>query len=272
MVLGMVVRCSASDDYTEAAEIERVGNAWKTGEPVPLKLLEYHTSRDGSCFPSPRGTEMLFGTITNYALLREIVLLPQVDSRVFSNAVINAVVTAGPNRFFSDFSEAVKKRPELEQSAKIKMLERQSKVRHIAVDSLYITFADMAPDAARKVLGEISVELREGKPWHDVYWKYMEKYESPYEDKALDGTIIRGTRSKIGNLGDFVLAANHNPLFSFRQDWMPKKHVEKLFAAKAGDIVILSDKEDLSNFPSRSETQTGQRFVLHRVREVYSGM
>ena len=112
--------------------------------------------------------------------MREIAFLPGIDSRGFSNSVNNAVVVAGPNRFFRDLAAALKQHPELEKWEKIRMLKKQSKVRHIVVDSLYITFADMAPDSARKVLNEMSLELREGKAWHDVYWKFLEKYEYTY--------------------------------------------------------------------------------------------
>lgn len=55
-VFGNVLNGFAADDYKEAAEVERAGNSWKAGEPVPVKLLEYHTSWDDSCFPNPRGT------------------------------------------------------------------------------------------------------------------------------------------------------------------------------------------------------------------------
>jgi hypothetical protein len=99
----------------------------------------------------------------------------------------------------------------------------------------------------------------------------MERYEYPYEDRLSDGTIIRGKRSKIGNLGDFVLPANGSPLVSFMTDWMPKAHIRKLFEATAGDILILFDKEDLSSFPDLKDKETGERYVLHRVREVYDG-
>ncbi|MDB6066843.1 MAG: hypothetical protein JWR26_3051 [Pedosphaera sp.] len=151
------------------------------------------------------------------------------------------------------------------------MLQRQSKVRHIVVDSLYINFHDMPADAAHKVLDQIADELKEGRPWHDVYWKYMEQYEYAYEEKLGDGSVIKGKRTKICNLGDFVLAENGNPLISFREDWMPKEHIKALFELKVGDILIRFDKEDLSRFPTLSEKQTGERYVLHRVREVYSG-
>jgi hypothetical protein len=214
---------------------------------------------------------MVIGGITNYQLLCEIVFLPQIDSRVFSNAVNHVVALVGPTRFFTDVTARLNGVPGLEQQERIKTLKKQSKLKHVVVDSLYITFADMAPESARKVLGEIEVELRSGKPWHDVYWKFMERYEYPYEDKLSDGTIIRGERTKIGNLGDFVLPANRSPLVSFRADWMPKAHVRKVFAAKAGDILILFDKEDLSRFPDLKDKETGERYVLHRVREVYSG-
>lgn len=267
-----VVGASAADDYKEAASLERAGNSWEGGEPIPPGLLDFHKSWDtGSCFPNPRGTKMLFGSITNYALLWKIVLLPDTDLRIFTNAVNQAVVVGGPNKFFHDLAAAIKEQPRLQKNGRTKMLVKQSRVKHIVIDSLYIPFANMAPTAAWTTLDAISSELQEGKPWHDVYWKFMERYETPYEDKISDGTIIKGNRSKIGNLGDFVLPANRHPMFSFREDWMPKSHLKKLFAAKAGDILILFDKEDLSQFPDLAESETGERYVLHQVREVYSG-
>jgi hypothetical protein len=277
VVLGFVLVCTrlsccADDNYAAASGLEGASNAWKPGEPIPAKPLDYRASwHEDSCFPDPGGTEMVIGGITNYQLLCEIVFLPQIDSRVFSNAVNHVVALVGPTRFFTDVTARLNGVPGLEQQERFKTLKKQSKLKHVVVDSLYITFADMAPESARKVLGEIEVELRSGKPWHDVYWKFMERYEYPYEDKLSDGTIIRGERTKIGNLGDFVLPANRSPLVSFRADWMPKAHVRKVFAAKAGDILILFDKEDLSRFPDLKDKETGERYVLHRVREVYSG-
>jgi hypothetical protein len=233
--------------------------------------LEYRTSRNDSCFPNPRGTEMVFQGITNYPLLREIVFLPKIDLRVFSNAVVNAVTVAGPARFFTDFTAGLKEKPEWEKQDRFTMLAKQAKVKHVVVDSLYITFADMAPDTAGKVLSAIKDELRSGKRWHDVYWRFMETYECPYEEKFSDGTVNKGKRSKIGNLGDFVLPANGNPLFSYRKDWMPKGHIKTLLGASVGDILILFDKEDLSRFQGLSEKETGERFILYQVREIYGG-
>jgi hypothetical protein len=271
VALGTVLDGFAADSFTEAVELERTGNTWKKGQKIPAKLLDYHTSNDGSCFPNPRGTDVLFGTITNYPLLWEIALLPQVDSRVFSNSVNQALIVAGPTRFFSDLATTLKERPQLEKRERIATLKKQSRVRQIVVDSLYISFADMPPEAARKVLDEISLELRQGKPWHDVYWQFMQRHEYPYEEKLRDGTVIKGNRTKIGNLGDFFLPENGNTLFSYREDWLPKNHCKKLFAASAGEILILFDKEDLSRFPELSASQTGERYVLYQVREVYSG-
>ncbi len=272
IVFGTVSCAPAVDDYKEAIELERLGNAWKTGDRIPAKLLEYRTSQDGSCFSNPRGTEKLFQAITNYVLLREIALLPKIDSRVFSNSVIQAVVLSGPNRFFADLAAALKQHPELEKRDRIKILKNQSKVRHIVVDSLRIDFADMAPDSARKVLDEISRELRDGEAWHDVYWKFMKKYEYSYEDKLSGGTIHNSVRTKIGNLGDFFLPEDRNALFSFREQWMPNDHIKTLFMAKAGDILILFEKEDMSRYSGSIKRRSGESFVLHRVREVYTGM
>src|SRR5437868_8486559 len=119
VMAGIVLNSSAADDYTEATELEQTANAWKESEPVPVRLLDYRKSWDGSCFPNPRGTEVLFGGITNYPLLRDIAFLPQVDLRVFSNAVINAITVAGPSRFFRDIAEVANKTPEREQGERI---------------------------------------------------------------------------------------------------------------------------------------------------------
>jgi hypothetical protein len=129
----------------------------------------------------------------------------------------------------------------------------------------------MAPDAAKKVLNQIAAELRTGKAWHSVYQKFADTYEYPWQETQSDGTIAKGTRTKLGNLGDFVLPANGNPLFSSRASWMPKGHLKKLFQAKAGDILILFDKEDMSIHGDLSQKETGKRLVLHKIREVYNG-
>jgi hypothetical protein len=111
----------------------------------------------------------------------------------------------------------------------------------------------MQAEAARKVLEEISLELRQGKPWHDVYWKFMKRHEYP-----------SGNRTKIGNLGDFFLPENGNTLVSYREDWFPKNHRKELFAESAGEILILFDKEDLRHFPELSAKETGERYLARK--------
>jgi hypothetical protein len=63
VVVGTVLDAFAADSFTEAAELVRTGNTWKKGQEIPAKLLKYHTSDDGSCFPNPRGTDVLSGTL-----------------------------------------------------------------------------------------------------------------------------------------------------------------------------------------------------------------
>ncbi|MDB6068122.1 MAG: hypothetical protein JWR26_4330, partial [Pedosphaera sp.] len=97
VLFGMVLNCFAADSYEQAAETKRIGNLWKSGEPIPAQLLKYCVSwHKGSCFPDPDGTDQLFGSITNYPILLEVAFQPRIDSRIFSNAVNQAVVVAGP--------------------------------------------------------------------------------------------------------------------------------------------------------------------------------
>lgn len=79
------------------------------------------------------------------------------------------------------------------------------------------------------------------------------------------------TLSRIGNLGDFILPTNENPLFSYCADRMPRHHKPRLIEAKAGDTFILFDKEYLRSYPELVNMETGERLVLHRVREVWDG-
>jgi hypothetical protein len=56
-----------------ASELERAGNSWQQGEPIPPQLLAYRPSyKEGYCFPDPDGTQMIFQGITNFALLHEV--------------------------------------------------------------------------------------------------------------------------------------------------------------------------------------------------------
>ena len=153
-----------------------------------------------------------------------------------------------------------------------KMLASQATQKHLVVDSIYITFAQMAPQSAMKVLEEIKRELQAKKDFQAVYWEFLDKFHKPsYEVTLRDGTVLKGNKVHIGNLGEIVLSANGNKLFSHREELMPKKHIQKLFASKAGDVLILYDKEDLSNYPNLRDKETGERYVLHRVREIYAG-
>jgi hypothetical protein len=259
--------CPAVDDSGFWEDLPRRANAWNKGEPIPSKLLEYRSShREGMCFQDPRGTEFIFGCITNYELLKAITFMPKTDVRVFTNAVNNAVKLVGPLRFFSDLTNVIAQNPRSARLKRIKILKAQAAVRHIVVDSLFINYADMPPDSAMRVLTEMKAELEHGRSFEDVYMRFSTKFEYSFEEKRGDGTV-NGTRTRIGNLGDFVLPANQNILFSYREDYMPKAHISKLFEAKPGAVLILYDKMDVSQYPARKDN--GECLVLHRVREVY---
>jgi hypothetical protein len=244
---------------SDPERIVKAANAWIPGNPIPSELLTYSSSHaEGSCFPLSSGTKSIVYGITNYYLLRDMAFRPKIDPRIFTNVVTRAIVVGGATRFLSD----IQKKQGLPQA-----LKAQVGVKHVVVDSLWIDFADMSPSSAKDVLNQIKEELAQGKSFHNVYWKYLEKYEYPVTEKFGDGTSIKMTRTMIGNLGDFVLPLNKNPLFSYRESYMPKEHLTEIFGSKIGDILILFDKQDLRDYPLRKGT--GERYVLHRIREVY---
>jgi hypothetical protein len=202
-------------------------------------------------------------------LLKEITFKTNIDNRIFTNAVNQALVIAGPSRFFQDVINAVKAKPDFLHVKRIKDLQAQSQVKHVAVDSLYISYADMPEKEIKQTLASIENELRHGGSWAEVYKKWSEKLEYPWLEKLDDGKVLKGTRTKLGNLGDFVIPQNNNKLFWYRENWMPKAHIGPLFSVKQGDVLVLFDKEDLSSFPTLAEKETGERLVLYQVRKVW---
>jgi hypothetical protein len=263
MVLMLVCYgCSRDAVVQEEDPVERdiqQANSWKEGDPLPKALLTYSSSHpEGYCIPFPSGTEWIVHNITNYALLKRVALETNIHSRIFSNVVNRALILAGPTRFFGDLKS--------EKNVPVALSE-QAGVKHVVVDSFYINFKDMPGEEAKRVLEEAKKEIEDGAAFETVYRKYCERSSYVKELHLADGKIAKQSLTKIGNLGDFVLPENGNALFSHRESWMPKTHVESLMNAKAGEVRIDFDKEDLSNYPDVKGT--GERYVLHHVREVY---
>jgi hypothetical protein len=233
-----------------AVELEvQKANSWVEGESISDRLLIYSNSySEASCFPSPGGTDSLVWSITNYALLKRIALIPNIDLRIFSNVVSRVLVLAGPKRFFND----------METEANVPLLiSEQASVKHVVVDSFYINFRDMPAEEANRVLEEAKKEIEGGTPFQTVFQSYTERFGY---DKTLhlpDGKIAKQSLTKIGNLGDFVLPENYNTLFSYRESWMPDAHRELVLISKEGEVRIDVDKDQ------------GGRSVLHYIREVY---
>jgi hypothetical protein len=234
-------------------------NSWLQGQPLPKVLLTYSSSySEGSCFPSPSGTESIVYSVTNYALLKRVALEPNIDPRIFSNVVNRALVLAGPNRFFGDLKT--------ERSVPA-LLSEQMGMKHVVVDSFYINFRYMPGEEAKRVLEEAKKEIEDGTTFETVYRKYSERYSYVKELHLADGKIGKQNFTKIGSLGYIVLPENGNTLFSYFESNMPKAHIESVFNAKEGEVRIHFDNQDLSDYPSLKGT--GERYVLHHVREVY---
>ena len=276
LALGVV--CVSKPISKAASESETkvwvaAANQWKNGEPIPATLLDYNPSwRDGSCFPWPDGTEVLFEGITNYAFFTAVLERPSTDPGILTNAVEKALRLAGPTRFFTDALETLRRRPELALKAQgMAWIQAQAAVKHIVVDSMYISYARMDKESAAKTLKQIRRDLLDGTNWDCALRSWSAKLEYKEDEPLLDGGKVTLTLSQIGNLGNFILPKNEDPLFSFREDLMPREHKPKLLVAQPRDILILFDKEDLSPYPTLVSKETGERLVLHRIRELWKG-
>ena len=85
-------------------------NAWTEGQPISPELLRFRDS--DTCIAGQSDTVVVFDAITNYDLLRAI-LLQRCDDRVFECAVKRALSLVGPSRFFRDTEQMYATMPQL---------------------------------------------------------------------------------------------------------------------------------------------------------------
>ncbi len=244
---------------SSAREIARV---WHPGQPIPQGLREHRTSL--GCFPDPEDSSLLIADLENVPLLLALVLDPQSDALVHEDALARALALVGPNRFFAAIApQLATVSPRLSEWAA--ELRTRMQRRHVVVDGLFVDFEDMPREAAQGLFDRIEAELRHGTPWPAVY----QKYSALYEDST--------GRTKVGNLGDFVLfpdpglsivfnmtrydgyvSAEGTPrprrLSHFAQ--VHSSHIPVLLRAQQGAVV-------------RRPNPSLRCYVLYRVREVY---
>jgi hypothetical protein len=234
--------------FAEENPVIAQANAWTHDQPIPAELLAFRDS-DG-CLPEPTDTYIVFDGITNYDLLRAIIL-QRGDERVFGCAVKRALLLVGPTRFFHDIRQVYAAMPRLLSQP------GRSALPHVLVDGLFIDDRDMPPDDADAVFARIAADLRAGVAFDAVQKKYWDAYEYAYTETLSDGSKVTLHRTRVGNYGDFVISERDHTARPFRSADLPEQHVRPLLSGRTGDIIILRD-------------ETEHRSILYRVRDAYS--
>ena len=240
--------------FAEENPVIAQANAWTHDQPIPVELLAFRDS-DG-CFPEPTDTYIVFDGITNYDLLRAIIL-QRGDERVFECAVKRALLLVGPTRFFHDIREVYAAMPQLLSQPRHRAVHARSTLAHVLVDGLFIDDGDMPRDGADAVFARIAADLRAGVAFDAVQKKYWDAYEYAYTEILSDGSKVTLHRTRVGNYGDFVISERDHSARPFRSADLPEQHVRPLLSGRTGDIIILRD-------------ETEHRSILYRVRDAYS--
>jgi hypothetical protein len=229
-------------------------NAWKHGQPIPDELLRFRDS--DSCMAGESDTVVVFDGITNYDLLRAILLQPS-DDRVFECAVKRALSLVGPSRFFRDTQQMYATMPQLLSQSRHRMLKNHAAIPHVLVDGIFIDDRDMSRDEASSVFEKIAAELRAGRPFDTVQKKYYDAYEYAYTETLSDGAMVVLHRTRVGNYGDFVVSEAEHTARPLRLADLPAEHVRPLLNGRTGDVIILRDEKE-------------HRSILYHVRDAYS--
>ena len=244
----------AASVFADENPVVARANAWTHDQPIPTELLSFRDS-DG-CFPEPADTYVVFDGITNYDLLRAIIL-QRCDERVFECAVRRALLLVGPTRFFHDIREVYTATPQLLSHPRHRTVQARSALPHVLVDGLFIDDRDMPRDRADVVFARIAADLRAGVAFDAVQKKYWDAYEYAYTETLSDGSNVTLRRTRVGNYGDFVVSERDHTARPFRLADLPEQHVRPLLSGRTGNIIILRD-------------EIGHRSILYRVRDAYS--
>ncbi len=263
------------DCFALAAALAKEVAHWQSNTPLPPRLLEYRSSRgpglEWDALPNPAGTHTLFSSITNKDLLFSTIFAEPLDTRVFDVAVARCLEFEGPTEFFRRALAQLGHDPKLLQIERFQSLLSQAQTRHVVVDGLFINRRNLSPSEVTAALAGLKQELESGSTWAATYRRWADRYSLTSTNQFYGGTTRAATRTKIGNLGDFIIPENGNPTYAFRMEWLPLAHVPILVEAKPGTICILAAESDHSLARPQESGDAGERMMLYQIREVYEG-
>src|SRR5580658_2242881 len=187
----LTTRVLADDDWARAAKTLEVAKSWHAGDPLPLELRQFR--RSPSDLPDPYDSYNLIQSLQNLELLAALALDLTADWECRQDAVTQGLNIGGPTRFFALLRPRLVAASSDERPGYAELFTRMSRP-HVVVDALDISYADMAAPEALAVTTRITRDLKRGQAWNTVYTQYSKEFG-----------YRTGNRTKIGNLGHFVL-------------------------------------------------------------------
>lgn len=260
----IALNARAEDEWERAKKITKNANAWREGDEIPEELRRYVPPRH---LGNPLSTGELIAGITNLPLLTALAVEVTADPENREDALIQGMYALGPTRYF----ELLRSRIDVASSLStpwIQELKERMKRPHVVVDALFIDDDDMSREEVSAVFDQISADLKQGMAWPKMYELYSGQYG-----------YNTGNRTKIGNLGHFILFPDpalgtgrvieiSGGATSWEGETYPERlaaltnfdatHLPALLKANVGDVVQL-----------HSESRGWA--VLYAVHEIYNG-
>jgi hypothetical protein len=253
---------STVDPWERAPAIAEAANSWHVGDPIQPELLRFHQGPGD--LPSPMDSGSLISQVKNLPLLAKLSLDLGADYECREDAFAQGMYVGGPTTFFALIRSLMEQQPATANPWIMDIRGRISRPQ-VVVDALSIDDNDMSAQKASVVLGRIQADLALGKPWHAVYRAYASEFG-----------YKTGHRTKIGNLGHFVLFEDPSlgqghyvnieggvtwegkplPRRLARVGFFDASHLPPLLAAKQGDVI-------------RLHSSIYGEYVLYQVQEVY---
>jgi hypothetical protein len=256
---------AVDDPWARAPLVLREAVAWHTGDAIPLEFRQFRESAGD--MPEPMDSEILISQLTNLALLAALATDVSADPKCREDAFAQGMYVGGPTQFFGLVERDLKSIKGRGDDWRAEIHRRISQP-HVVVDALFVSDKDLSTQETKRTLDRVEGDLRVGTPWQTVY----EKYADEFRDSD-------GHRTKIGNLGHFVvfqdsqLGRGHfididKLVISWQGEELPRRlwrlrfldasHVVSITHATTGDIF-------------RLHSAVYHQTVLYQVQEVYSG-
>jgi len=236
--------------------IMQQANSWTAGQPLPRQLLDYRKTGFGAAYiPGKEDSSSVIGSITNSAVLLEMIFDTRIDARVFAETVNRALHLEGPQAFFDQVKHRYQQHAQMLLFPLHKRLFIEMNQRHAMVDAMFISETEMPAEQAHATLRQMISDMQAGKSWEAAYSESSRNLRSDVGmDVGSAGTPV--TISKVSRFGPVILCEQTKPEETLVSDPLPKEHRAALLQRAPGEVLLIGD-------PAR------RRVVLYRVREVY---